>query len=492
MIVNASSARPATTSVRGAPADGFTWTALGIIIVGVALRLYTIVAFTWDQDELYTIAESRDLFHTTLPPGIDARPLYYLLEHPLLTTFPQTAFMLRLLPLIFGAAGLWITWLAARRYAGRVAGIVAVFLASVSPWHMEASGQARYYSLVYLCAALVLLWLPDAYDSQRPSRLLAACVAMALGTLTHPSFVFPIVGVVLAVSFVTAEGTVRSPWPSATAWAWLWIPFSIFVAVFLGALRLADRESALRNSVGRGDAAALRLLPAVVEWITPLVLGAALLATVVMWSSRPDRRRLAAITLLSLVVTCTVLVVASRWTSVYATYATGMLPMMFVAAGALAQGVADDRQTRRDAWAATAAVALFGTGVAPSVASHLSDGTRFDYRPAYAQIQREDPSRPVVAWPAVLGQQYAPTLTLLPYYPSRAYLDSMLTRYRDLWFVASIKRAGIALDDSGEVDRWMAERCRRRGAYERPRFDYRIYRVELYRCVAADARAAAP
>src|SRR3954469_21272860 len=91
--------------------DMYTWLAIAIVAVGALLRWYTIVKFTWDQDELYTIQEARDLFQTKLPPGINARPLYYLLQHPLLSLLPQTTVMLRLLPFAFGTLGLWVTWL---------------------------------------------------------------------------------------------------------------------------------------------------------------------------------------------------------------------------------------------------------------------------------------------------------------------------------------------------------------------------------------------
>lgn len=497
---------------RRAAAEPFTHAALAIVAVGAALRLYTILGFAWDQDELYTVEEARDLFHTLVPPGIEARPLYYLLQHPLLAVLPHTPLMLRLLPLVFGVAGLWVTWLAGRRHVGPVGGLVAVFLASVSAWHMEASGQARYYSLVYLCTALVLLWLPEADDAQRPSAWLAVLAAMVCGTLTHPSFVFPVAGIVLGVALVRRDGTPRPPWPSPAAWRWLWGPFGTFLLLFVAALRVTHHEGAVRNSVGRGMAATLRLLPAMVEWMTPVVGGAALVATVCLARSRaPGHRRLAAIALLSAAITAGALFLSSFWTAIYATYATGLLVVAFVTAGALAQQVADalardaaapgaghaaaqatGRPVRASGPVAAAAIALFGFAVAPSTLSHLSDGTRFDYRPAYRQIEREAPGRPVVTWPAVLAEAYAPGLQRLPLRPEASYLDSLLARHGDLWVVASVKRAGIALDDRGELEGWLALRCRRRGVTERPRFDYRLYRVELFRCgggAAAGSRA---
>lgn len=471
---------------RTGAVDPFTWAALAIVLIGAVMRLYTIFAFTWDQDELYTRMEARDLFHTTLPPGIDARPLYYLLQHPLLSLLPQTVPMLRLLPFVFGVAGLWVTWLAGRRNLGRVGGLVAVFLASMSTWHMEVSGQARYYSLVYLFAALVLLWLPQAYDSERPSLYLASFAAMMLGSLTHPSFAFPIAGLAIAIMFVRRSGKVNWTWPSDAAWKYLWGPFVAFVVAFLTILKLVHRQSAFHNWDGRGLVSTLRLIPAMVEWMTPAVFGAAVVGALCLLASRgPGARRLGAICLLSFAVTFGALFAASFWTSIYAVYATALLPVVFVAAGSVAQLAADAGDGwLRESTVATVAMALFGFAIAPVTVSHLSDGTRFDYRPAYRQIEREAPTIPVLTWPGDLAQEYAPGLKLLPLLPDRAYMDRMLARYHDVWVVASVKRTGIALDDAGELDAWLAAHCRREAAFERPRFDYRIYRVELHRCIA--------
>src|SRR5690606_7533208 len=92
--------------------------ALALFAIGAALRIWGAVSLPFEQDELYTILESRDLFATTLKPGIDARPLYYLIQHPLLDVLPQTPLGLRLLPLAFSLAGLWATYVLAERIGG--------------------------------------------------------------------------------------------------------------------------------------------------------------------------------------------------------------------------------------------------------------------------------------------------------------------------------------------------------------------------------------
>src|SRR6185437_11642818 len=132
-------------------------------------------------DELYTIDEATNLFHTRLLPGIQARPFFFLVEHPFLKLASPTEPFVRFLPLIFGVAGVWVTWRLARDLAGPVAGFMALVLVTISPWHLYASGFARYYSLLYLLAALVYWQLPTAIDSDRPQRYLAVLIPLFLG-----------------------------------------------------------------------------------------------------------------------------------------------------------------------------------------------------------------------------------------------------------------------------------------------------------------------
>ena len=49
-------------------------------------------------------------------------------------------------------------------------------------------------------------------------------------------------------------------------------------------------------------------------------------------------------------------------------------------------------------------------GMLPSTFSHLSDGTRFDYRTALSQINATGPSIEVLAWPIAIQRAYDPAL----------------------------------------------------------------------------------
>src|SRR5262245_39103251 len=243
----------------------------GILILGTALRLVGLTSLPYEQDELYTVHEATYLFHSHLHPGIAGRPLYFLIQHVVLQAAGTSPLSLRLLPFVLGITGIWVTWLLGRRVFGDTAGLVAALLVAVSPWHLYTSGFARYYALLYVFAAVVCLWLPQAVDRDRPRDYLAVLAVFLLGTATHPSFAFPVIGIVVAVTVARSDGTLGWRWPTATAWRWLWGPFAVCLAAGYIAVRSAGTQGAFQNWSGRGLAANLRLIPAIVQWITPVV-----------------------------------------------------------------------------------------------------------------------------------------------------------------------------------------------------------------------------
>ena len=453
---------------------------VGILLVGIALRLYSMFAFPFDQDELYTIAESRDLFRTALQPGIEARPLYYLLQHPLLA-ISQSEVGMRFLPTLFGVLGVAVTAIAALRLVGPFAAVGAALFATISPWHLYASGTARYFSLVYLFAAVVTWRLPIALDSERPRNFLPVAVALMVGTATHPTFAIPMAGLALAVTLVGVDGKVGWHWPSRRAWMFLWGPYAAFLTVAYIALKFSGNESAIRNWSGRGLAATLRLIPAIVEWATPAVIVLAASGAIVLVVAGGVRRRIGAMAISAAVCTPVLLFGMSFYTSVYADYAVGMLPIALVAAGGALQLIAERMRESRWLGPLLLAGVVVGGGL-PSTASYLADGSRFDYRPAFARIAREAPNDPVFTWPLATQRQYAPALEGIELHLPRPRRDAVLEAARSGWAVISVKRQGIAADDDGQVAAWLTERCRRVQSWERPRFDYRSYRVELWRC----------
>jgi hypothetical protein len=210
-------------------------------------------------------------------------------------------------------------------------------------------------------------------------------------------------------------------------------------------------------------------------------IGALLLAA----SDRPERRRFGFMAIFGVVTMLVALFGLSFITSIYADYGISALPLVCVAAGGLLQWVVETVAPERQRLAAYVVGALIVIGMLPSTVSYLSDGTRFDYRPAYARIAAVGPTHAVLTWPVALFHEYAPNLHGYELPTRRARLDSLLAQERDLWAVISVKRYGIVGDDSGDIAQWLNTNCRQVDTYQRPRLDYRIYRVDLWRCNAS-------
>jgi hypothetical protein len=458
-----------------------------IMIIAVALRIYGVFRFPFEQDELYTIDEATNLFHTHLLPGIQARPFFFLLEHPFLAIGPSTAPYIRLLPLMFGVAGVWVTWRLARDAAGPVTGLVALILVAISPWHLYASGFGRYYSLLYLLAAIVYWRLPKAYDLNQPREYLFVLVPLFLGTWTHPSFAFPVIGVALAVSIFQRDGTTHFRWPSRTAWLWLWGPFLTVSACVAVTIRLLYHNTDVSNGSDRGLPATVRLVPAMIDWMTLITAAAAVAGVILLLrSSQPSRRRFGSMAAFGAVFTVLALFALSFRTSIYADYGISALPLLIVAA-AYPSGLLASSTDPIAAVAGSAVLTwILVIGVLPPMVSHLSDGTRFDYREAFSQINRTAPDLAVLTWPIAIQHEYGPGLRSHELPSTVTGLDSALSQYHDLWAVTSVKRYGMVGDDTGEMERWFWQNCREQGQFERPRLDYRIFRVDLWRCTVRE------
>jgi len=480
----------ASQAPRGSVARLDRWLLVAILLFALLLRLRGLNSFSFEQDELYTILEGRDLFAVDLAPGIDGRPLYYLLQHVLLGVLPITPVGLRIVPLIFGMLGVWATGLTASRVYGARAGLVAAFLVAIAPWHLHASTYARYWSLLYLLATVFFLNLWLAYRDENPRHYIAAAAALIAGSATHPSFLFAAFSASAGVSLIRVDGSHGLRLPSARAWRLLWLPYLLFLTGAFLALRWTSSTSALQNWGGRGAAASLRLIPAVVEWLGPAIAAAAFLGALSALTGGRERRSWGAMAFYGCAGALLLLLFASTRTDVYADYAFPMVPLVFIsAAGLLYQFY--ERLTDRSGFTLGVATAVLAASVAPATASHLSSGTRFDYRPAFSFIRDTSRNTAVLTWPVIVARYYAPELDVRGLTMRTSYLDSLLVNDRDFWVVASITRYGMVVDDDNTVSNWLENNCTLRFSSEKSRWDYRVYRVNVHRCQAETPTAPA-
>lgn len=452
---------------------------LAAFLIGTGMRWYGLSRFPFEQDELYTLQESRELFATTLRPGIDARPLYYLLHHVLAPLLPAGEFGARLPAFLFGLAGLVVTWKLGRYLGGAAGGFLAIALCAFSPWHLFVSGEARYWSLIYLVSVGTLLLLLVGRAENSWGAFAGAGMLILVGTLTHPTFVFPFVGIGISVVLMLGHRGLLLKWPNRRELIGTWLPAGVLILGYMLSLKLGGRGSTLSNWSGRGWAATLRLVPAMVQLATPVLVAGAVLgvANSIAWGT--IRAKDVALTVFSGVTFGTILLLlASTRTDVYADYGVSMLPLgiaavvLLVCEGGLKAG--------------RLAVGITGVllaGMLPASVSQLSDGMRFDYRPAYSAIASQQQfARPVLAWPLIVQRYYAPTLPATEFMRTTQQLDSLASTGQSFWVVASENRGGLVGDNGGAVQAWLDNNCRRRLITQRTRLDYRQYRVVSHEC----------
>jgi len=481
------------TDAQDTAATRYRNIALGVFALALLLRLRGLLSFPFDQDELYTIVESTRLLDSPLRPGIEGRPLYYLLQHPLLAALPQSPFWVRLPALLAGIAGVWVTWLLGRRICGGVSGLAAMVLISVSPWHLYASGMARYWSLVYLAAAGFWLAYLRARETEMVKHYAMALLPLTVGALSHPTFLFPLPTALLAMHCIGIDGRIGWRWPSRQAWVGLWLPFAAVLVVWWVILQSLDSVASVRNFDGRGLVPTLKLLPAMVQWMTPATAAAAVAGSVLAWRRGGDVRQWSLVGGGGALGAAILLFSASIITDVYADYGMALLPFAFSLGGILVSELADaaSGSFSRIATAGITLLLILG-GVLPSTVSHLLDGTRFDYRPAFASIRAVAPERLVVITPLIQRNQYAPELRAAQLEARGTMLDSLLAAERNIWLVLSVQRSGVLADGSGVIRDWSRRHCSVIDSWERPRLDYRTYRVELQACAAEDAAGTGP
>lgn len=174
--------RPAAGAVSGA-----AWVLGGLIVLGAVLRFTTVGSQSYWADEALTVYEVHLPFGSMLSAVAHLEttpPLYFILAWAWAQVFGLGEAGLRSLSAVAGVAVIPITYLCARDLISRRAGLIAAALATVNPFLIWYSQEARSYMLLIALTGASLLW---AIRSERePSRrhvvLWAVFSALALAT----------------------------------------------------------------------------------------------------------------------------------------------------------------------------------------------------------------------------------------------------------------------------------------------------------------------
>lgn len=140
----------------------YTKLVLGVLIViGIFLRFYQIALNSLWLDEVATLMISKTSFLTIwnfMLNGEFNPPLFYWIEHVVITFFGTSEMALRFIPAVAGVCTIPIIYYLGKEVMDEKVGLISAFLIVISPWHIVYSQEARAYTLALLFFSLALLY----------------------------------------------------------------------------------------------------------------------------------------------------------------------------------------------------------------------------------------------------------------------------------------------------------------------------------------------
>lgn len=449
-----------------------------LVAAAVATRLYGLTSWPLFGDEFFTLADSTQFSFSFLQ-----RPLLYWLNHHLVQPFlPMDELGLRLLPAVFGVVGVAVLAEMGRRVANARVGLWAGLLAVASPWHLAWSQMARYYTLVFLLAAVVPAALYLGVRERSRGWLAAGLVAAALAWLAHPTAVLPTAGFVVWLAgwaFGRLDGRRRRLVLGGVA-------ATAAVGLVVGAALLSQWGS-LGQQWGIGG------IWVAVSWGVRLSAGPALAAAggvVLLWLD--GRREFATFLAAAVGVPLAIMGVLGELVSVHTGFLFATAPYAFLAAGAFVDRLirtTEGASARRLVVGAAAAGLVVATGL-PSFVSHYVDGGRPEFREAARHVEaRAGPDDLVLADRRGAFNYYTPSLEARPLGRDPARLDSIRRSVTEtspsgeLWVVPYIRsEGGFGLEGLGEAQEWVWRHCRLSRRLDPVRIDHQRNIAEVWRC----------
>lgn len=181
------------------------WVWVVLILLAFSLRVHDLGRREFWFDEALTANVSGlgwegAITHVRTAP-FEHPPLYFLSLYPWQQLAGTSEFAFRFYSLFWGVLFVPLLYVLIRRLANERLGRVAALLATISPFMVAYSQEARMYTLLPCLALLVLLAFHNAVQSDgRPRWWLVYTVLMAMGVATH--YYFALIWVATAVYLV--------------------------------------------------------------------------------------------------------------------------------------------------------------------------------------------------------------------------------------------------------------------------------------------------
>ncbi len=468
---------------------------VGILVLTIVLRFYRLGDWNFEATEMFTLRDSvRPQFH-------NARPLGYLLNYFLvLPIHPLDELGLRFMPALVGVLTVPAFYAVSRRLTGTRAALFGTFFLAVSPLHVFYSQFARYWSLVFLFAAIYPYALYLGVRHRSPRALALGLVSLVLAVLSHPVSAILIGGpaIWLLVTYCRPR-YLRQAWTYRSfRWAALGVALlAVVLAVRLvpllhGWVTMHDRNPGMGQFLlgpkWANGPKQLVLMLAYLESLTWPIALAAVAGVYVIWRQR-DREL--GIFLTSLVVfQLAFIALVSTRTPVSTYYLVPAAPAFYLAAGVFFDRLWEVDWTLRPRWLMPAVITLaFLTAGMPTLISQYRNGRRYDFRGVAQWLTPQLSAADVVFsdQPMVLAHYLKNVKVQKLRQDPTALRDSLadLQRAGDgaLWLVAPAPAHAFRTNlKAGGLADWMYGNCQLRNTVGRGRLDFRQQYLQVFRC----------
>ena len=493
------------TDVRTEQKQGWSPALLlgGLIALAAVLRFARLGEWSFDSDEIFMRRDSLNFRFS------NARPLLYFIHHYVVAPLmPLDEFGLRLLPATFGVLAVPVLYFVTRRLLGTRPALFAAFLLAVSPVHVIYSQFGRYWSLVFMLAAVYPYALYVGVRERNGRALALGIVTALLATLAHPSAVLLMGGPAVWLAF-----TYLRPGKLRILWAMPAFRVGVAAAALALAVILWRFIPILQEWIYEHDAnpgpgqfllrAPPRLLKPVVyilayveAWTIPVILAGAV-GLYLLWRYR-DRflaQYMASLFLFPLVFLC--LIMFRTPVSTY--YLLAAAPVFFMGAGYFLDRIWQVEWGFGPRWLAPALVLVLllipGT---PTLVSQFLNGRRFDFKGAAEWMRpRLTPGDVVYSDQPVALDHYLPDLEVGRLrYNTDPLAEAIRTvgrlgRGGALWIVAPAPAHAFRTNlRQGGLARFIYDNCQLSNTVGRSRVDFRQQYLQVYRCPPAAAPAA--
>jgi asparagine N-glycosylation enzyme membrane subunit Stt3 len=220
------------------------WLVIIITVIGGFLRILLLSNKGLWSDETLSVWVSNHSVVEMLQwiARIDQHPpFYYLLLHYWIALKGDTAYSVRLLSALFGAATIPIIYLIGKRLSGLAMGIAAAVILALSPFNIRFAQETRMFTLLTFNAAVAIYALVRLLMDSRAVRPIGSQFREYLHTWRTPGPVVPDTDIYLSYKDETRNQTGCRAWILRHHWLPIqtietdlaWVAFIVFSAAII-------------------------------------------------------------------------------------------------------------------------------------------------------------------------------------------------------------------------------------------------------------------